>query len=177
MSPRLQKQLDNLIEAYEKLLTNTATQTEEVMYAPMAKHKWNMVQTLQHLNTAFSVSLTYLQYKLSQNSRFEYNPVAAYFRSALLDFSLNTNIRFKAPPQLAVPQQNVTLDAVQQEWKKLKTELTAVLNQLTEDQLRTNVFKHPVAGRMKAQHMLSFFLAHLKHHERQIKQYLARTSR
>lgn len=172
MHKSIQKNYNKLIADYDKLLQTVNALPAEIIYQPMQENKWSVVQTLQHLNFAFVSSINYLKKKL-QGDTFEYNPIAGWVRSYLLNSQLRTTKKFKAPKGLPEPIEITTIETVINEWNTIQSELKQILEELPENLVNKNIFRHPRVGLINASQMITFFSAHLYHHEQQIQQYLS----
>ncbi len=83
---------------------------------------------------------------------------------------------FRSPRQVKVPRSapqvlpdaQVNLEEVRRRWDAARLDLTELLRQVTPDQLRGGVFRHPVSGWMTLPQVLQFFSTHMIHHEFQI---------
>jgi len=67
-----------------------------------------------------------------------------------------------------LPDPTANLETIVQHWDKARTELAGFLKDLSAEQLRLGIFRHPVSGWMTAPQILRFFSVHMHHHRFQL---------
>ncbi len=135
-----------------------------------APSKWNTLQILHHVQKSEEATLQYIVKKLSYSP--EGLPAATYLshlKVLLLRFVLWSPIKFKAPKGLDQVPANPDIEGLKQSWQLNFDEFSALIERLSEKELRYQLFKHPIIGRVDMKDTLKFMISHFDHHERQIK--------
>jgi len=82
---------------------------------------------------------------------------------------MTTPFKFKAPEAVneQLPERSSFWDIAKQ-WKQQRIDFKNYLNELPEDILKREIYKHPFAGRLGLKGMLVFFDTHFERHGKQI---------
>ena len=67
----------------------------------------------------------------------------------------------------ALPPED-TFESVETKWQKVRNDMRSFLENVDDKYLDKEVYKHPFAGRLTLKGMMSFFMAHFRHHRKQI---------
>ena len=138
----------------------------QLSYKP-AEKEWNMLGVAQHLIKAEKATVKYVKHKLSQQKSLQ--PGWDHFFKILgLKIALWLPVKYKVPAGEIHPDENLTLDQIREEWKSIRHEMKALLDNFPEDYLNKKIFKHPLAGPMSIEQALMFWQYHLRHHMQQI---------
>ncbi len=177
MDRRTEEYLNRLDASLQRLETQLhAYSSEELNRRPMPD-QWSVMQVVNHLMMAETGSLNYLRKKLSTPSPMKKAGISAAFRTWFLNLSLSiTFIKYKAPASVSEDKLPVVSDrdTVLQQWKTTRQELRSFLNTLPADLFDKEAYRHPRAGRMTMQQMLSFLETHFNRHLNQINRALSR---
>lgn len=166
---QIESERRELIELFNKL------NDEQRHFKPTAD-EWSVCQVIEHLVTAETGSVAYMRKKLSDPSRMGNTSLRNRFNSFLLNISLKSPIKFKAPnvPGLS-PDDRPDADTVIQRWDAARKELESIIGESETDLLDKKVFRHPFAGPMDMMSALQFMGNHVQHHRPQIKGIMNKT--
>lgn len=171
LKPSLQKRLDRmdteLADLFEVL---NKYSDDDLNWKPKAD-QWSVLQVMVHLMKAEAGSQAYVEKKLSSgHSHLSKAGILAGSRKHIMNCILRFPFKIKAPKGFGtenLPDRSSFWDLVKQ-WKKQREDLRNYLASLPNEALSKEIYKHPVAGRMSVNGMLSFFEVHFKRHRKQI---------
>jgi hypothetical protein len=133
---------------------------------------WSAMQTAYHLITAETFSLGYLQKKIQAKDKVKSAGIMHSLRSALLRLFLSLPIKFKAPKIVEQVPDFKAFTEMKEDWDKTRKGMSDLLETLTDEDVKRELFKHPLAGRMNILQMMDFFNDHLTRHIKQIEKCL-----
>ena len=86
--------------------------------------------------------------------------------TAFIERIFRTDRRVKVPPTVTrvLPSRDPVMGEVTARWDEARTELHAFAGQLTSEQMRLGLARHPVGGWMTMMRILGFFSVHMIHH-------------
>ncbi len=164
----LSNQLDRLDRDFARITTLLRQYDDATLNRKPAPNAWSALQVVQHLMLAEGLSLKYIKKKLS----FGVPPKAGFsstFRRWMLKLYLRAPLKTKAPKIVSEPIQDTAVGSeLLAQWAALRTETRAFLETLPESTVKSECYKHAVAGKMDLRGMLTFFEEHFNHHEKQI---------
>ena len=172
---RVLRKFDQLNMQLERLLEAMEVQQEERLSKSPGRGAWSPVQVLQHLILTESSSLKYLQKKVS--SGLSHIPNATWLTAArvlVFRIYIALPIKTKAPRAMAeeyFPEVD-TFAEVAETYRKTRKELRLFLENLPEEAFNLEIFRHPVAGKLALDGLVTFFVLHFNRHERQIRRLL-----
>jgi uncharacterized damage-inducible protein DinB len=166
----LEQALNQLDISLDNMLEELAAYPEEVLYRKPEENAWSVVEVMQHVRMSERHSVAYVRHKVQSGS-----PVAASgwrqrLRLLSLQIFLRSPFKFKAPKVVnedSFPEER--FDKLVQGWKSERAALRELLTTLDEAWLHKELFRHPLAGRMSLNHMLTFFHEHFDRHREQIR--------
>jgi hypothetical protein len=175
MHPKLQSRIDLLNQELEGLLNDLESFDKAALNHRDQEGQWSVLQVMHHLLRSETLSRTYLEKKMSFQPRLKTAGLPSALRRTVLNFYLNTPIKFKAPKMVGTEQlpEQSTLQEVASSWKQERKALENFLNTLPEDIVRKSVYRHPIAGKLTLDGMLDFFQQHFRRHRKQIERNLA----
>ncbi|NJN33539.1 MAG: hypothetical protein HC817_04075 [Saprospiraceae bacterium] len=133
---------------------------------------WSVAQICVHLMQAEVGSLNYLKKKVSHTTQIPNAGVKSWFRSKTVWFYLNLPIKIKAPAILEeLPKSSNFID-IQNNWASQRLDLQEFLTLCPDRLAVSEIWKHPLAGKMNIAQMLDFFYWHSKRHHGQIRRTL-----
>lgn len=165
-------QLEKLDATREELLSQLETVEESILHFRPETEKWSIVQILFHLNSSESISTKYMAKKSQGGASVPKTTALSHLRIFALKTALR-NFTWKKPAVLPDPPEQLHLQEVLQTWNETRHHLKTLLEQLPDDVLNRNIFRHPSAGRMNASHALTFMQEHFYHHLPQIENRIA----
>jgi len=131
--------------------------------------KWSVLQIMEHLILAESLSQKYLEKKLSFDPELKNANIISSMGSLFISFYMKTPIKAKAPAAVGevLPEHSTFWELVKQ-WKQDREDLETYLNSLPPELFKKQVYKHPMGGRMSIGNMMTFHKDHFKRHRKQI---------
>lgn len=168
---RVLKKFDQLNSELENLLSKMGKKQEERLFKSPSPGEWSPIQVLQHLILTESSSLKYLQKKIS--SGLKHIPAATLLTAArVFAFRLYVMLplKTKAPESMGEAHfpDVATFAEVADTYRKTRKELRNFLESLPEEAFALEIFRHPVAGKLALDGLVTFFVLHFRRHERQI---------
>ena len=157
----------------KELFDDLKNYDDEVINKKPSPGAWSIAQVIEHLIIAEDGSLKYLQKKTQDTSKVPVAGLGSKWRFFLTNTVFVLNINFKAP-KVVVPTDNyATVGQLNERWSKVRTDTFNLLNKLPEADLKKEIWKHAVAGKMDINQMLAFFNMHFNRHRKQVYRTLA----
>ena len=128
---------------------------------------WSPVEIVDHLVRVEETAMKTVLSNLPNGSRVRpYDRV----RGVLVNAVMRSRIRVSVPAGVpaVVPEPSAELQRVAERWDRTRAEMARLLAQLSAEQLRRGLVKHPIAGWMTIQQGLAFLSAHIHHHVYQL---------
>ncbi|MBS1658374.1 MAG: DinB family protein [Bacteroidetes bacterium] len=163
------QQFEKLELSKRQILSQISSLDPSVLHYRPAYKKWSIVQILFHLNSSESISLKYMQKKSQGGTSVPKSTPVNALRSFILTAALRT-LKWKRPAVLPEPPDQPDLNEVLQSWNETRRQLKQLLQNLPDDMMNRNIFRHPAAGRMNISHALTFMQEHTDHHLKQIRE-------
>lgn len=165
---------DRYSRKVNRLLAELESLPEEMLNKKPVKGGWSAIQTIYHLILAEELSLAYVKKKLSFNPETKPAGAGARWRGFLLWAYLSTPLKFKAPKNIA--EENLPafagLAVTRARWHNVRDAWEDFFKQMPENLTNKAIYKHPRAGRLGWNQMLSFFETHFDRHLAQVKRVL-----
>jgi hypothetical protein len=132
---------------------------------------WSVNQIIQHLIISEQAALAHIKKKISYaNGNLKKASAASRLRALLLSTSMRQPLKLTAPDNsIAGMEDTAELATLKNKWWQARTELRDYLNEINDDFLDAELYKHPVVGIMDIWGMLNFFQTHTERHEKQIR--------
>jgi len=128
---------------------------------------WNILEVLGHLLQTEKLALSYVNKKMNVIKEISFSGIKAIINKHILLSVLGLPFKYKAP-QNSIPAEDIrSLEELENEWAEFRKELLRLLD-VTGNESRKLLYRHPFAGRMNLLQMMQFFIAHIKHHIKQI---------
>lgn len=164
------KQFEGLREKRRELFKMVTSVDAALLNRSPADGKWSVLQILYHVKASEAGTLRYIDKKLSFSP--DGLPNASFLsgaKLALLEITLRSPLKFKAPKGLDVFPEKLILEEIKADWDRSDEGFLQLIDRLEEHQLRWQFFKHPIIGRLNMQQTIKFMVSHFDHHARQIK--------
>lgn len=131
---------------------------------------WNALQVVEHLVMSEHGTLSYVQRKMqAPPQELEIAGEVEAGTSRNLNLALKSDERWQAPPVLAPPSGDHSIDSLLTSWSDIRKNWEKLLNEIDDDYLDKKLFRHPLAGRLTLTQTLSFVEHHVIHHVHQIR--------
>ncbi|HMO41160.1 MAG TPA: DinB family protein [Saprospiraceae bacterium] len=174
MQQKISYQLDRMDNKLQQLLEALRPYSDETLNQRPAAGQWSVLQVMHHLLLTETLSLRYVQKKLSFQPKLKPVNIVTTLRGAALRFYNLLPIKLKAPNNVgdpSLPEQS-SLGEVARDWQGLRNDLRDYLQTLPEDIFRKEVYRHPLSGRQSLGGMIDFFDGHFDRHHKQIRRIL-----
>ena len=173
MNAKLLAEFKAIEKSRKDLFDDLKSYEDEVINQKPAPGAWSIAQVAEHLIIAEEGSLKYLQKKTQDTSKVPVAGLRSKWRFLLTNTVFVLNINFKAPA-VVVPTDNfATVEELDKRWTQVRADTLLLLNRLPEADLKKEIWKHAVAGKMDAYQMVAFFNIHFNRHRKQIYRTLA----
>jgi len=175
MKLKIQKQLDAVDNQLQQLVQRLSKHSEEDLNRKPSETEWSIMQVMVHLQLAEFYTMESMKKKLSNGNVPKKNSLKGKLITGLYPVIFNMPVKITAPEAIsgeALPIKSSFWDVTKQ-WKKQRADLRSFMTGLNEEQLKGEVFKHPIFGRSDAYGLLKFYLLHTKRHEKQINRLLS----
>jgi len=173
MTSQIKSRFDQLDSELDDLFNEMSTYSEEALNKQPNTDSWSAIQTMHHMILVESATLAYLKKKMSFNPTLKKAGMGSKFREIGMWLFMRTPAKVKAPKMVSdqIPT-SATLTDTQQLWLEIRKDLRAFLNELPEDVMDKEIFKHALAGKMSIKGMMIFLRDHFSRHYKQIKKAL-----
>ena len=173
MNAALISQFNALEKSRKDLFEDLKNYDDDVINKKPSPQAWSIAQVAEHLIIAEEGSLKYLQKKTQDTSKVPVAGLGSKWRFFLTNSVFVLNISFKAPEVVVPSNKFYTIGEVDARWTKVRSETFELLNKLPEADLKKEIWKHTVAGKMDIYQMLAFFNMHFNRHRKQVYRTLA----
>lgn len=175
MKLKIIKQLDVVDKQLHQLVSRLSRYSEGDLNRKPSEKEWSVMQVMCHLKLAELYGIQYMQKKLSGDRPLKKTTITGKIMPALYPLFFSIPVRFNAPEPVADDHLPVKSSfwEVTKEWKKQREFLRSYINTLSDEQLKSEIYRHPVFGRSNAAAMLRFYKLHTARHEKQINRLLS----
>lgn len=158
-----------MLETSRKKLTDDLKKLDPALlqYKP-APDKWSVSEVLNHLQFSEQASIAYATKKILGGKSLKKTGMAATLRAEALSLLLRSGYKWKAPAVLAAAAENLPFEEVAERWTATRQRMKSFLENLPDELIMREIYKHPRAGRLNALQMMQFFHDHFNHHLPQI---------
>ena len=168
MDSKLELRFNQLENSRLQLLAELEKRDDKELNFHPGKDKWSVIQVMHHLIIIEQLSIGYINKKLTYKTNINKSGFGSAIRVFVLTLILKMPFRFKAPKIVSEVPDNSDLNETKNQWDQVRKEMQELFDNLPEDFLNKNIFKHALAGKMNIYQMLSFMEEHFKHHVKQI---------
>jgi hypothetical protein len=167
MHPKTEKLFQQLEDSRRMLISAIQRYPQTISPVKPSVKEWSMAQVAIHLAITESQILGYVQRKLSKGELQDSN-LHSWLRYMVVIVALRFRRKIKAPKQVALPPEGVTLAEAIAKWEEVRGEWKQFLTQLPAGAIHKNIFKHPLTGFLNILQTLGFMNEHVRHHIHQI---------
>lgn len=169
MDHKYRQQIDRLNHKLNNLSNQLDVVEEEILKKRPKADKWSIIEILQHLVIAESLSVRYISKKTMDISKLE----AVSMKSKWREFKLRNYLRLPIPvpaPKAVQPKVEMNLDYQEtiKTYRETRKAAEELLTKLDASVWNMQVQKHPLVGRISLQGTLDFFELHFDRHKKQI---------
>ena len=170
MKKKLLAQIQDLDHQLNQLVVDLKSYSHEDLNALPKEGGWSVIQIMHHVFLSEKYSLQYCQKKLSFSPTLKEAGVVSKLKSWLVQVYLNSPLKLKAPKAIgsSVLPKEGSLEEVLDLWQNERTLLQQFIDELADEYVSKEIYKHPFGGRLSLEGMFDFFGAHFNNHVRQI---------
>jgi hypothetical protein len=168
MTSAIRNQYEALETSRKEIFDELRAYSEAVLNKKPSPEAWSVLQVLDHLLMAEEFSLSYLKKKTQDTSQLPAAGFGSQYRLTLVRIAFVLPRAFAAPKTLDPPNAVLSLADLENRWSKVRTETFQLLNQLPDPDLKKEIWKHAVAGKMNIRQMYAFLGMHIDRHRKQI---------
>ena len=124
---------------------------------------WSTAEMLDHIVKVESGILTAARSGLQKPHRIGIRDRLGFL---FVERVFKSDRRVKVPASAAqvLPNKEPDLPGLLDRWRRTREELTLFVEQLSSNERKAGIFRHPVCGWMDIQRILDFFSVHILHH-------------
>lgn len=160
------EQLDYQRKEFMRLLDQ---HTPAQLHFKTAPDHWSMVQVADHLYHSEKLAFEYIRKKLNSDMLKEPDAgVGSVVRRMFLNAALGLPIKYKAPLPALIPSSDRKLSEVKEDWAALRKDYRHLMENLDKPFFQKELFKHPIAGKMKLDDAFRFMHQHTERHVKQV---------
>lgn len=160
---RLDEKLETLLDEFENAQLADLTRT-------YSEGQWSALQIAYHVMLYEQIAMRYVKRKLSFARKLNKSTMATTMRKGLLVTYLRTNVKYKT--MKSADQSNfpmtISLYDLRNEWLTSRKELRIFVEDCPSNIFDKEIYKHPFAGKLSLDGMLTFFEEHFDRHRKQI---------
>ena len=168
MNSKLESKFNKLENSRLRLLAELEKRDDKELNYHPGKDEWSVIQVMHHLIIIEQLSIGYINKKLTYRTNIKKSGFGTAIKVFVLKLILKMPFRFKAPKIVSEVPDDIDFKETKNQWDQIRKEMRELFDNLPEDFLNKNIFKHALAGRMNIYQMLSFMEEHFRHHVKQI---------
>jgi len=169
MDTAIDKLLNSLETEKVKFISCIENITDDKLNTSHTENTWSIAQIIYHIVKGEQYALISLMNSTKSETKLNKIGLKAFGKSKLLNLSLKSRLKFKAPPIAQKVPKNVNVKDIFVKWDEVRNEIKNVCLKFPKENYNKGVFKHPYIGFINIEQTLNFLINHLKHHTAQIK--------
>lgn len=173
MNAQLEKEFNQLEAERKELLDELKQYSDEVLNKKPAPEKWSAAEVAGHLMSSEGKSLQYLQKKTLDTSRSGKAGLKPLLRLWLLQIAFALPLNFRAPKITHPEHEYLSLKEIDEKWTNIRKGIFEIISKLSDEELKKELWKHAIAGKLDIFNMVDFFGIHFRRHRKQIERTLA----
>lgn len=168
---KLYRTLEDERDSLFSILKNYNDKTVNKQPGPQ---QWSAQQVMNHLILSEKYSVGYCQKKLSFNPELKKAGIGSILKAWTVTTYFKLPLKIKAPKGIDTPALPPfeSLDDIKSKWEAERGTMKQFIEAVDEQYLDKEIYKHPFAGRLTLYGMMKFFIAHFRHHRKQIRKAL-----
>ena len=168
MNPRVAKLFSRLQNGHTELISELDRIETQILETSPGRGKWSVTKVMYHLNSAEGLSVIYVSKKRLGATQLKPTGAEAQLRLIIAWISFHLPFKYNAPQLLGDIPDHVNYSEVKQAWLKTRSDLAALLESLSDDELHKPIFRQPFFGRWNIFQMLWFMQIHFRRHRLQM---------
>lgn len=172
MSPHLEKSFRRLEASKEKVIADLKQCSDELLNQKPGPEAWSAAEVVHHLITTEEASLRYLNKKIQGINALKSTGIRHSLRIIFMKLIYSLPLKYKAPAVTHPATSHLSFSELESNWASVRQSTLALLSPLNDKELRLELWRHPVGGRMNILQMLDFFDDHIERHRLQIERTL-----
>ena len=143
---------------------------KNILETPYEQGKWSILQILYHIQMSENGTLAYMEKKslYAATTPIPRKNIFSSIRGALLQYLLKSNIKRKAPKGLDTFPETIYLDKLFRDSQTQFQKWIHFVQKSDEHILHSQIFKHPLVGRIDFMDTIEFTILHFDRHLKQI---------
>lgn len=158
--------LAGLEERKSRLLAELSELTPEQLRFRREPGSWSLTEVAHHLLLVESASLVSLEKRSGKRRRRTLKERLLY---PVVRAVIAAGVRVRAPTRRVLPDPEIELQRVAEEWEGVRERLTHALAAVEEAELGNEALRHPIAGPLDYREGLAFLSSHFDHHLPQVR--------
>ncbi|NNF33458.1 MAG: DinB family protein [Saprospiraceae bacterium] len=170
MRKKLLTLFNTLEEERNSLFSILNDYNDESINQQPGPQKWSAQQVINHLILSEKHSVGYCQKKLSFNPDLKNAGIGSAIKAWTVINYFKLPLKINAPKGIDTPALPTyeSIEETKRKWKIERENMKQFLENVDNQYLDKELYKHPFAGRLTLQGMMKFFIAHFRHHRKQI---------
>jgi uncharacterized damage-inducible protein DinB len=168
MHSQLLESYKELVETSKELLSELSEYSIEILQKQPRAEKWSVVQIVNHLILAESMSLGYIKKKVLAVEELEEVGFRQNLTMNIMKLAQRSSRKFKAPAPVSQPESGSSHDDLRKDWEAVQLALKSFLDQFPDQYVKKALYKHPFAGRLSLSQMMKVHVYHINRHQSQI---------
>ncbi len=164
IAPHFQKFKQTHFDLYNTLFNLPAKQLNQ----QPGEGKWSVVQIINHLANSEEASIVYVKKKIQYTKNYKKSGIKSLMRYFTLRLAFLLPIKYKIPPILKEPSNEIDFETAWNNWLIVRNEWESIVKEMNENQLKSDIFKHPVLGKINIIQAQKFMQTHFDRHKEQI---------
>lgn len=167
MISKIQSKFDELETGLNEVIAHLSNCPEELRIRKKGD-EWNANQILYHLYISEKGTTAYLNKKILATD-VKKSGLKELIASRLLQKALrNTQKKYRAPKMVSNMPDELNFDELTKDYRKVRKDLSSILDKFDEKMASKAYFKHPRAGRLNIHQTMGFLKSHFDRHQEQI---------
>jgi|AntRauTorcE11897_2_1112592.scaffolds.fasta_scaffold35355_1 uncharacterized damage-inducible protein DinB len=169
MNNDIENQLDALEKSKNDMLSFLSQWSEEELNQKSEDNSWSALQVVEHVMGSEKGTLGYMK-KKTQAAPEDLPEATEENRLASIQLNevLKSTKRYKKPDAVPDPEGNFSFDQYSSEWNKLHLAYRDFFENLDNDYLDRQIFRHPFSGMLSVRQTIDFLINHITHHKHQL---------
>jgi uncharacterized damage-inducible protein DinB len=168
LNDRLLVKFRELEKLREKFLSIIDSVDDKTLLLKPAAGKWSILQIVFHLVKVERLSIISIQNNLKKSSHIGKTGMVAKLRAGLLILAMKSAFKFKAPELLRKVPETYDFNELKDKWIKARSDMKKILENISPEDAKKNLFEHPYGGNMGIDGALAFIKEHFLHHQKQV---------
>jgi len=170
MSAKLQALWQPFEKSRLQIIDEFSALSNEQLSKLEGEGKWSINQHIYHIYLAEKLGFGYLNKKMQAPEKLIEPGFAGWRRLQTILFFLKYPIKkVKAGGAISAFPEQIEFEPLMEDWANLRGQMKSRYDELGDEFLKKDLFKHPIVGKMNVYHAIKFNNAHLDYHIKSMK--------